>query len=127
MSGRGRAMNFATWDLCRRYLLIAKSIRRRNPTQDGEEEIRFAEARIRAVTSDPDRAKALVNALKISSDPNDERLIQWAVPLLASMHTAAADAELEKYSAALNRLPAQSAERRWLSLLPESIRSPCGR
>lgn len=39
--------------------LIATALRRMYSGQDAEDQIRFAEARIRVVMSDPDRVKAL--------------------------------------------------------------------
>jgi hypothetical protein len=101
--------------------LIAGAFRRIDPGQQGEELIRFAEARMRVVMSDPDRVKALSTALKISGDPDDLRLAQWAIEELVPLHTPEADAALDKYSAAISALPRQSKERQSLYFLPDTI------
>lgn len=121
MEDGGYVASFAEDELCimgslPSLPLIAKSMRRRNPDQYGEEQVRFAEARIRVVISDPDPVKALANALKITSNEDDVRLIQWAVTRLKLMHTPEADAQLDRYASAIEKLPLESPERRNLAV-----------
>ena len=104
--GRGSIAWWAIDELCDRGILtsmanIHYSLKRNLSDKRAEQELRFCEARIRVVNRDPDRAKALGSVLTTDTNPDDERLVRWAIEQLAAMHSPAADAELKRFSADL--------------------------
>ena len=76
--------------------------------QYGAGQIRFCEARIQIVRSDPDRVKALSSVLKDGGSA-DERLLRWAVGLLTQMDTPSADAAVDRF------LEGSAGQQQWSS------------
>ena len=125
---RSPAASWAVEELCDRGALVAlpeiqQSIRRRSPGQRGDDEIRFCEARIQVLLRYPDRMKALGSVLRLDTASEDERLVRWAISQLASMHSANADAELDKFANGIDKLPRESAMQRGLYGFSEQIRT----
>jgi hypothetical protein len=83
--------------------------------QDYNQALGFCEARIRVVSRDPDRIRALGSFLD-AKDPNtlsDNRaIIAWTIRQLKRMKSEAADAELERFSKEIDDLPDGAAARR---------------
>jgi hypothetical protein len=96
---------------------------RKSKGEPGEQDIEFCKARIQVVSRDPDRAKALGSVLSLDAQPNDNRLVWWAISQLTAMHTAAADAEMERFAAQVNSLPRESPIRRRLLVFRAGISS----
>jgi hypothetical protein len=96
--------------------------RRRNGQRD-EDDIEFCRARIQVVSRDPDRAKALGSVLSLDAQPHDDRLVWWAISQLKAMHSAAVDAEMERFAAQVNSLPRESPIRRRLLVFRAGISS----
>jgi len=71
----------------------------------GEDEIRHLEARIQIAARDPNRARALGSVfdsfVQMESTGEGHMRLQWAVETLDAMHTADADAELDRIYAQL--------------------------
>jgi hypothetical protein len=63
----------------------------------------FCEARIRAVTSNPDRAKAIGPILTVQNGTMNARLVGWAANQLNSMQTPGADTELDRFAREIPR------------------------
>ncbi len=84
---------------------IQRLMRRGEESERTEEDIRFCEARMRRVQTDPDRAKALGSVLRVDGTTENSRLISWAINQLDSIRTPEADAELDKFAAQLAKLP----------------------
>ena len=106
---RGLVVHWASQQLCDQGAstalpLIERSITNNWPGTHGAEEIAFCESRIRVISRDPDRVKALRSVLSIDNEAVSERLIRWAVAQLDSMHSAAADAELDRFANELRKL-----------------------
>jgi len=101
--------------------VIQQSIRKRDPFPSGEEEMQFCEARIRVVTREPDRLKALSSVLRVDSGTQQQKLMFWAINQLASMHSNEADAELDRFADEIRRLPEGSPQKQQLFALSQSI------
>jgi hypothetical protein len=101
---------------------VAKSIRGRDSSERGEQDIRYCEARMRVVMSDPDQVAALGSVLRVSNRPIDGRVIQWALNQLTAMRSARADEMLERYAAEIRNLPENSAQRQELRSYEGQIR-----
>lgn len=72
---------------------IPRLMRLGEDSERTEENIRFCEARLRAVQSDPDRAKALDFVLRNGGQCRNPRLVYWAIHQLDSIREAEAHAE----------------------------------
>jgi len=70
-----------------------------------EDEVRFCEARIEALSRDPDRTRALGmvlgSALALDGSPDGMKLLKWAIGQLFLIRTPEADAELERIASNL--------------------------
>lgn len=122
----GSIASFATDELCNMGAMpslpvVAASVRKRYSGEYAEGEVAFCEARVRTLASNPDRTTALAGVLKVTTDRNDLRLIQWAGMQLESMQTPEAIAALDRFAALVATLRAGSTEREVLGSLPESI------
>ncbi len=66
----------------------------------GQDEIRDLEARLQIASRDSNRARAIGSAfdsfVQLAGTNEGQRLLEWAVDTLADMHTAGADAELDR-------------------------------
>ncbi len=87
--------------------VIRQSIRSRVMGRDGEEEIRFCEARIEVVSRHPDRVTALGSILQVG-DGVDPKLLRWAMYQLRDMHSQAAEAELDRFAVDIGQVPLAS-------------------
>jgi hypothetical protein len=101
---------------------IQKSIRARMERKDGEDEIRFCEARIQVVFRSPDRVKAIGSVLTADAASEDDRLIRWAIYKLSEMGSSSAKAELDRFAAEIDNLPPTSLRKRRLSGFSEGIK-----
>jgi hypothetical protein len=72
--------------------------------QDGELEVAYCEARIRIVSSNVDRTRALGSALRTDGTAS-QRLIRWAWNQLEWIDTPAAFAELKRFEEEIDKLP----------------------
>jgi hypothetical protein len=125
----GRGGMWAVDELCDRgsfpsLVTIQNAIRRIYRGDDrAEGYIAFCEARITALYGKPDRAKALGALLNAETDRANRQLLIWAVGQLAKMHTAEADAELNRFLNDIRKLPPRSDGRERLQwyerLVPE--------
>jgi hypothetical protein len=120
--------NWTIQALCNRGSLtslpmIQKSLFNSFGVQRAQEEMQFCESRMRVVSGDPDRTKALASVLTIDGGIKDQRLTSWAIYQLASMHSSKADAELKRYSAAIEKLPAGFPDKEHLRQFSGAIRS----
>lgn len=102
---------------------IQKSIRARMERQDGEDEIRFCEARIQVVFRNPDRVKALGSVLSVAGVTEEDRLVRWAIYQLGEMRSPDADAELKRFATEIGRLPDSSPQKRRLTAFKGEINS----
>jgi hypothetical protein len=102
---------------------IQESIRRVGNGQRDQDDIQFCKDRMQVVSSHPDRAKALGSALNLDGQPQDGRLVGWAVFQLTMMHSAGADGELAHFAAAMDKLPMDSPIRQRLGVYRAGIRS----
>ncbi len=84
---------------------ISASIRSRDPSSRGEEDIAFCVSRIDVVSRSSDRVQALGGCLSVANGPYEPRLIRWAIYQLRDMKSAWADAELKRYSDEICGLP----------------------
>jgi hypothetical protein len=103
--------------------VIQKSIRHMWSGQNGEDEVEFCEARVRVVTSKPDRVAALASVLSVAigADDANQRLLGWAVNELNSMKSSDADAQLDRFARDIERLPEGSPTKVRLSTYREEI------
>ncbi len=104
------AERWAVQSLCnqgskRSLPFIRESVRRRNPTADGEEQIRFCEARMAIISRSPDRTKALASLLVVTNGVTDQELLGWAVNELRDIDSPQADAEIQRYAKEIEQLP----------------------
>jgi hypothetical protein len=102
---------------------IRDSMRKRNPGQRAEGEIRFCEAPIQVLSRDLDRVRALTSVLRVDGGQEDSELQVWAVRQLVLLHLPQADQALDQYRAVIERLPEQSPERQRLYTVGEAIRT----
>jgi hypothetical protein len=102
--------------------VIQESIRNRDPSSRGEEEVQFCEARIEVIRRSPNRIAALATALRVAEEPQDEKLVRWAFYQLADMNLASADAELERFAAEIGRLAEDSPLRQSLRVFLLELR-----
>jgi hypothetical protein len=86
----------------------------------GETEFRFCEERIRVLSRDPDRIKALGSVLR-TDPPPDFRLVSWAVRQLAGLRDPQADLRLMRYGLEIHFLPERSEARHVLSIVDSEI------
>lgn len=100
---------------------IQMSIRSRMERQDGDDEIRFCEARIQVVFRHPDRAKALGSVLRVADVTEDDRLVGWAISQLADMRSSTADAELNRFAMEIGQVPKDSPRNQRLSRFKSEI------
>lgn len=112
--GRGSVAAWAVNELCNRGAqtslpVIQKAITSAWSGQYGLDEIEFCEARIRVVTRNPDRVRAIGSVLTVANGTTNARLVGWALTELNSQQTPAADAELDRFALEIERLPEQSA------------------
>ncbi len=124
---RSPAASWAAEELCNRGShrsldLVRESIRKRNPTPDGEQQIGFCQARMEVLSLDPDRIKALGSVLSVSEGSNDRQLVGWAILQLYSIKAPKADAELERYRVEIGKLPKDSPQRAALLGTEQTIR-----
>jgi hypothetical protein len=124
--GRGSVAAWAVNELCDRgsqtsLPVIQRALRSTWSGQYGLDEIEFCEARIRVVTSNPDRARAIGSILTVANGTANARLVGWAVNELNSMQTPAADAELDRFAREIERLPEASAENAGLRTYRQEI------
>lgn len=77
--------------------------------EDAEKEVANCEARIRIVSSNSDRAKALGSVLQTGPSAS-QRLIRWALNQLQSLDTPGAAAELKRFSDEIRALPPERLE-----------------
>lgn len=120
------AQSWAVDQLCNRGSLISlpvvqQSIRSRNPSQRGEDEITFCEARMRLIMSDPDRTKVIGSRLQTGASRPNTRMLRWAVSQLEEINTADANRNLDDFAAQIKNLPADSAARRELFYFQSEI------
>jgi len=111
--GWGAVGHWAVEELCERGSLMSigiihKAVRSRMNGERGEEEIRFCEARMRVISRDPDRIKALASVLRADYGVNDDKLLRWAIHQLSAMRTRNADAELSRFVNEVDRFSASS-------------------
>lgn len=66
---------------------IIKSIRYRNPTERGEEQIRLCTTKIKLLTTTASRQEALTEALVIEDSTQYQRLKRWAIKELEKLNT----------------------------------------
>jgi hypothetical protein len=121
------AISWAVEELCNRgsyrsLALIRESIRKRNPTRDGEQQIEFCRARMDILARNFDRTRALGSFLSVSEGSNDRDLRAWAINQLYLTKDPKADAELERYLNEIGKLPKDSPQRAALSLTEQMIR-----
>lgn len=102
--------------------VIQESIRNRDPSPRGEEEVQFCEARIEVIRRSSDRIAALATALRVAEEPQDEKLVRWAFYQLADMHSASADAELDRFAAEIGRLAEGSPLRQRFGIFRLEVR-----
>lgn len=100
--------------------LIQQSIRKRMNGQRDEDEIEYCRVRVQVVLRDTNRAKALGSVLNLNAD--NDRLIRWAIYQLAAMRSARADAELDRFAAEVDKLPAGSPKRLRFGIFRQEIR-----
>lgn len=109
--GDGRSLT-AYWAvnlLCDQGISTALPLIRRSFTnswsgQRAEDAIKFCENRIRVVSRDPDRVKALGSVLTVDNGAESDQLIEWAVYQLDLMQSMTADLELNRFANELGRL-----------------------
>jgi hypothetical protein len=109
--GDGRSLT-AYWAvnlLCDQGISTALPLIRRSFTnswsgQRAEDAIKFCENRIRVVSRDPDRVKALGSVLTVDNAAESDQLIEWAVYQLDLMQSTSADGELNRFANELGRL-----------------------
>jgi hypothetical protein len=77
--------------------------------EDAEKEVEDCEARIRIVSSNSDRAKALGSVLQTGPSAS-QRLIRWAMNQLESLDTPDAAAELKRFADEVGVLPPERLE-----------------
>jgi hypothetical protein len=107
---KSAAASWAVDELCERGSYnslgyIRESIRKRNPTADGERQIAFCEARMAIISRDPDPVRALGSFLTVKNGVTDSELIGWAINKLGSMKSAKAEAERQRYADEIENLP----------------------
>jgi hypothetical protein len=127
LEGGGFIARWAANELCDRgsqksLPFIRASIKKRDSSQRGENEIRFCEVRTRVLTHDPDRLKALVSVLSVNDDQSGSRDLElWAVGQLVALHLLEADQALERYRGEIDKLPAKSSAKERLYPVGEAI------
>jgi hypothetical protein len=120
------AQSWAVDELCDRGSLISlpvvqQSIRSRDPSQRGEDDITFCEARMRLIMSDPDRTKVIGSLLQTGTNRPDTRMLRWAVSQLEEINTAEANQKLDDFAAQIKNLPPDSATHRELYYFQSEI------
>jgi hypothetical protein len=111
---------WAVNELCERgsyrsLAFIREHIRRAySLPEDAKQQSEFCEARIRVVSRNPDRIKALGSFLSVSEGVTDTDLVGWAIRKLQAMKSARADAELKRYAKEIDDLPEDSPLKRTL-------------
>jgi hypothetical protein len=125
--GRGLVAHWVSDQLCDQGTaaalpLIKQSFRNSWSGRYGEDEIAFCESRMRVVSRNSDRAKALGSVLAIDSDATDDRLIRWAVYQLDLMRSPSADAELDRFAKELGKLRSGTPQYARFSEFDEAIR-----
>jgi hypothetical protein len=124
--GRGSLAAWAVDELCNRGAqtslpVIQRAIRSAWSGQYGLDEIEFCEARIRVVTTNPDRAGAIGSVLTVANGTANARLVGWAANELNSMQTPAADAELDRFAREIDGLPDASPSKATLRAYRQEI------
>jgi hypothetical protein len=94
--------------------VIQKSIRSRDSSQRGEDDILFCEARIQVIRSNSDRVKALGTILQTGQGRPSERLMFWAINQLILQHSPDADLVLDGYASQISKLPSGVPENKGL-------------
>ena len=104
----GQVANWAMNELCNRGSVgslgvIRTFVHRLYPDRDGDDTIRFCEARAMTIIRDSNRAVALGTVLVLENFRNDEqtRLMRWAIGQLLEMHSADADRKLAQFAKGL--------------------------
>jgi hypothetical protein len=77
---------------------------------DPERHMRYCEARMHVIRSNPDRAVALGSALSVHTADPDSRLTWWAIGELSAMGTPAAMKELARFASEIEQTPAAKAK-----------------
>jgi len=91
---------------------IIKSIRYRNPTERGEEQIRLCTAKIELVATSTSRAEALARALAMKDFTQEQELKKWAIQELGKLGTADSQSVLVGFAIDLqNRFYDKDAKR----------------
>jgi len=100
---------------------IRESLRRNWSGSYGENEVRFCEARVQVIRSNPDRVKALA-AVLTTWGSEDMRLLRWAVDQLDGLATPAADAEVDRFLAKAEALPDGDTRKQTLASMRQQVR-----